>query len=73
MIQWKPYNKVDIHKTAYKNNLTNYDIKGKGDLKAKLDSKTCITIIAIMINLVITVTFYKPQESYNHIYPETSS
>lgn len=48
----------------HKNNLTNYDIKGTEDWKAKLVLKICIIIIVSMINLLIPGTLYKRQESH---------
>lgn len=47
--------KINVH--------INYDIKGTEYWKAKLVLKIHIIITAGMINLVITVTLYKHQES----------
>lgn len=41
-----------------------YDIKGTKYWKTKFVLKICIIITAGMINLVITVTLYKHQESH---------
>lgn len=48
----------------HKNNLISYDTTGTEHWKAKLVLKICITITASMINLVITVTLCKHQESH---------